>query len=82
MFLGDHITGPQIFHKLPAFYELKVHDRVNNSPPLVSIINKINTLHAFIFSIIKLLKTKSNLLYIRNQPVPRSKHFISVIKIN
>ena len=27
-------------------------------------------------NIIKILKTKRNLLYIRNQPVPRSKHFV------
>ena len=34
---------------------------------------------SFIFN---LLKTKRNPLYIRNQPVPRSKHFPPVIKTN
>ena len=32
--------------------------------------------------LINLLKTKRNLLYIGNQPVPRSKHSTTVIKTN
>lgn len=52
MVLHFHLTGPQIFNKYPAFYELKMFmTAFTKARHFFPILSQINTVHAFIFSV-------------------------------
>ena len=55
--------------------EVRTEWQLINSFAYLKYLGKAHTQHNCIQKEINLLKTKPNLLYIRNQSVPRSKHF-------
>jgi len=50
---------------------------LSDDPQFVAFLNQANSVHTLPYSFFNLLKTKSRLLYLKAQFVPRCKHFSS-----